>query len=257
MAVYVFGNSAWSASATGGATLDSASGTGNAILTLTIPENVSTTDTQDYTVTISTTAGVVPNSYAFNITQAKASGGGGSGPQVGDVLWSETWAGGSNGARPSAYAKGGTVVYGGGDVTYTDNGTSTKLQTDDLVYVPSGYTGDVPLSEEKVNLLIAKSGGWWNIDGIPCAGVKVATITFDSNYSTLSSALSTTTTGVTIGAISSTNNNSAWGKKVYHYTCDITFPDGATPETFNLKFSNSSSSNNRVDTINLVVKTVK
>lgn len=255
--VYVFGNSAWTASATGGATLDSASGTGNAILTLTVPENASTTDTKDYTVTVSTSAGVVPNSYTFSITQAVAAGGGSSTPKIGDVLWSETWVGGTNGDRPSAYAKGGTEVYGGATVTYTDNGASTKLQTDGLVYVPSNYSGGVALPDDLVNLLIAKTSGWWNIDGIPCSGVKVATITFDSNYSTLSSALSTTTEDVTIGTITSTNDNSAWGKKVYHYTCDITFPDGADPETFNLKFSNTSGSNNRVDTVSLVVKTLK
>lgn len=256
LAVYVFGNSAWNASVTGGATLSATSGTGNAILTLTVPENTSKTDAKAYTVTVSTTAGVTPNSYTFNLTQAKVPGV----LSVGDVLWEETWMGGTNGNRPSVYgasAAATTTVYGGGAVTYTDNGTSSKLQTDGLVYVPSGYTGAVELPSDMVNLLIAKTSGWWNISGIPCSGVKVATITFDSNYSTLSSVLSTTTEGVTVGVITSTNDTSAWGKKVYHYTCDITFADGTAPGTFDLKFSNTSSSNNRVDSIKLVVKTLK
>lgn len=69
--VYVFGNSAWTASATGGATLSKTSGTGNDILTLSVPENTSTTDAKVYTVTVSTTASVVPASYSFTVNQAK------------------------------------------------------------------------------------------------------------------------------------------------------------------------------------------
>lgn len=69
--VYVFGNTAWTASVTEGATLSATSGTGNAILTLSVPENTSTTDTKSYTVTVSTTASVTPASYVFTITQSK------------------------------------------------------------------------------------------------------------------------------------------------------------------------------------------
>lgn len=180
--------------------------------------------------------------------------------KVGDVLWGENWIGGVAGDTPAAYQireAASTVVFGGGDVAYTQNSTSTKLYEDGLVYVPSGYTGAVELPSDMVNLLIAKTSGWWNISGIPCSGVKVATITFDSNYKTLTSALSTTTDGVTVGTITYTNDDSAWGKNVYHYTCDITFADGTAPGTFDLKFSNTSGSNNRVDSIKLVVKTLK
>lgn len=69
--VYVFGNSSWTASVTSGATLSETAGTGNTILTLSVPENTSTTDTQDYTITVSTTASVTPASYVFTITQSK------------------------------------------------------------------------------------------------------------------------------------------------------------------------------------------
>lgn len=70
--VYVWGNVAWTASATGtGASLDETSGTGNAVLTLSIPENTDTENTKAYSVTVTTTAAVGTQSYTLNITQAK------------------------------------------------------------------------------------------------------------------------------------------------------------------------------------------
>ncbi len=69
--VYVYGNVSWTASVTGGATLSSTSGTGNAILTLSVPENTDTGNTKSYTVTISTTASVATQSYTLSLTQAK------------------------------------------------------------------------------------------------------------------------------------------------------------------------------------------
>lgn len=69
--VYVFGNVAWTASATGGATLSESSGTGNKILTLTVPANTDTENTKSYTVTVTTTAAVTTQSYTLNLTQAK------------------------------------------------------------------------------------------------------------------------------------------------------------------------------------------
>ena len=69
--VYVFGNVAWTASATGGATLSAASGTGHAVLTLSVPENTDTENTKSYSVTVTTSAAVATQSYTLNITQAK------------------------------------------------------------------------------------------------------------------------------------------------------------------------------------------
>ena len=87
LAVYVFGNSAWTAAVSGtGASLDATSGTGNAILELSIPENASTTETKSYTVSISTSASVTPASYSFTITQAKAIDAGGTPEKVYEVL---------------------------------------------------------------------------------------------------------------------------------------------------------------------------
>ncbi len=70
--VYVFGNVGWTASVTGeGASLDEISGTGNTVLTLTVPQNNSTEYTKAYTVTVTTTAEVATKSYTLNITQGK------------------------------------------------------------------------------------------------------------------------------------------------------------------------------------------
>ena len=69
--VYVFGNVAWTASVTGGATLSESSGTGNKILTLTVPANTDTENTKSYTVTVTTTAAVTTQSYTLTLTQAK------------------------------------------------------------------------------------------------------------------------------------------------------------------------------------------
>ena len=70
--VYVFGNVPWTASATGeGASLDVTSGTGNAIINLTVPKNTDAANTKAYSVTVSTTADVATKSYVLDITQNK------------------------------------------------------------------------------------------------------------------------------------------------------------------------------------------
>lgn len=254
--VYVFGNSAWTASVTGeGAALSSTSGTGNSILTLSIPENTSESSTKEYTVTVSTTAGVVPASYTFTITQAKKPGEGGI--KIGDVLWSETWAGGTAGNTPSAYQASGnatTTVYGGASVTYTEKTTGTKLYDDGLVYVPTGYSGGLDLPTNMNNLMIAKSG-WWKIAGVPCPGVKSATITYRINRSGTKYTATSATKGVTIGARGSATSTSEWGKTVYTITYPITFEAGT--ESFDIQLNNTDSSNNlRVSDIDIIVTDV-
>ena len=254
--VYVFGNSAWTASVTGeGAALSSTSGSGNSILTLSIPENTSESSTKEYTVIVSTTAGVVPASYTFTITQAKKPGEGGI--KIGDVLWSETWAGGTAGNTPSAYQASGnatTTVYGGASVTYTEKTTGTKLYDDGLVYVPTGYSGGLDLPSNMNNLMIAKSG-WWKIAGVPCPGVKSATITYRINRSGTKYTATSATTGVTIGARGSATSTSEWGKTVYIITYPITFEAGT--ESFDIQLNNTDSSNNlRVSDIDIIVTDV-
>ena len=70
--VQVTGNVAWTATATNGATLSPASGTGEATITVTMPENESYTESASYVVTVSTEAEVSQKSFALTFTQAPA-----------------------------------------------------------------------------------------------------------------------------------------------------------------------------------------
>ena len=69
--INVTGNVSWTASATNNATVNPSSGTGVGSVTVTIPEN-KTSSEKTYSVTISTSAEVDPDSYSFTITQEAA-----------------------------------------------------------------------------------------------------------------------------------------------------------------------------------------
>jgi len=69
--ITVTGNVAWTATATGGATLDKASGEGAGTITVTIPANTSTTDEPSFVVTVKTEAAATQKEFTFNLTQAK------------------------------------------------------------------------------------------------------------------------------------------------------------------------------------------
>lgn len=69
--VTVTGNVAWTATATGGATLSADSGEGAGTITVTIPANTSETLEPEYTVTVSTAADVETKSYSFTVKQSK------------------------------------------------------------------------------------------------------------------------------------------------------------------------------------------
>ncbi len=278
--VYVFGNSAWTATATGGATLNATSGTGNTILTLTVPENASTTDTKDYTVTVSTPAGVVPNSYTFNITQAVAAGGGGgggfSGIKVDDILWAENWVGAVADQTPAVYLASGdatTTVYGGASVAYTsDSGNSTKMYAEGLVFLVNNKGTQKPsdyLNPDQINnLLVKKSGGWFKVANIPCTGVKTAVLTYKSNTtcnpSSRNITVTTDTANVTVSSLTPTTKSNSYTyesssqtKTYYEITCTITFEDAFTGDTFNLQFNNGYSSNIRLTQFEVEVTAMK
>lgn len=257
VSVNVFGNVAWTASATGGASLDKTSGNGNGVITVTIPQNDGAS-VKNYTVTVSTSAGVSPSSYTFSLSQAPYVS-----IAVDDVLLSESFAAGATGDTPSAYQESGsvsTVVFGGASVTYTQSGTNAKLYDDGLVYVDSSYDkSQVPAEINMKNLMVPKSGGWWKVEGIPCPGVKVANVVFYGNYEKLP-ALSSDTAGVTVGD----NNQTKYlkigsdSKYVYVKSYDITFDDSFAGGTFNLTFLNSNTSNNsRITDIKITVKELK
>ena len=259
VSVYVFGNVAWTASVSGGASLDKTSGTGNDILTLSIPENTDTSNPKNYVVTVSTTASAPTTVFNLTLTQAKAVS---SGIPVGSVLFYETWVGGVASQTPSQYLASGnasTVVYGNATVAYSQqNGESTtKLYYDKLIDVPSGYTGTAN-PPTLGNLLVSKGNGSWTISGIPCVGVQTAHLTYRSNMNKVKLTCSSSTVGVSIGALSFTTSTSEWGKTVYTYSCDISFDSSKGLETFVLAFSNQNSGDNiRIDQIRLEVSAVQ
>jgi len=79
--VNVYGNASWTATVTGGATINPASGTGIGDFTVSIPENTSTTENKTYTVTVS---GTGVDAVTITITQSKKSGS--SGTEKTDIL---------------------------------------------------------------------------------------------------------------------------------------------------------------------------
>ena len=66
----IFGNVAWTATISGGATLSSDSGTGNSVVIVTLPENSESSE-KSYTVTVSTETAVTPNPIQIMLTQGK------------------------------------------------------------------------------------------------------------------------------------------------------------------------------------------
>jgi len=142
-----------------------------------------------------------------------------------EVLWSEDWTGGSAGQTPAQYMSGthsGTVVYGGGSVTYSStDGSSggTKLYNETL----AGGTSP--------ELLLGKSGGTWTVSGIPTGGATSMTLTFNSNSGVNEI---TATNGVTVSSITTSSRS-----------CTLSNPNGAS--SFNLTFTRSNSSNTRLD----------
>lgn len=266
--VYIFANVAWTASVTGeGASLSATSGTGNAILTLSIPENTSMTATPTYTVNISTTAVVSPASYTFTVNQnAKP-------------LWGERWISDwtTAGDTPETYqsrANVSTSVYNNGSVTYKSAGGSgnTKLYKDYIIYISnfkaaSWSGGDLP--DNPWNLMIGKSNGWFTVTGIPCPGVKKATLTYLVNRSDKKYTATSTTSGVSFSSLQQASEPSDWvsqnsdgtmgttHKNIYTITYEITFDQESTLNTFDIKFENTDGSNNiRVAEIQLVATEV-
>ncbi len=258
--VYVFGNVAWTASVSGGASLDKTSGTGAAILTVSVPANAGSAD-KSYVVTVSTTASVTPASYTLNINQKAPVT---TSLKVGDVLWSESWAGAEADDTPAAYQKrdeASTVVYGGASVVYSHTASNTKIWMDGLVYLPNG-TNPIPDGCNPANLLIGKksgsTSGSWKIAGIPCSGAKTVKLTYYSNTKPNNNlSVTTDTEGVTVGTVSNNPYKSEWNKDVNVISYEFTFSDSFAGDTFNISINNAHSSNIRVTDASVVVTAVK
>ena len=181
-------------------------------------------------------------------------------PAVGDVLWEEWWQGGAAGDTPSAYQEKetcSTVVFGEGNVVYSQNSASTKLYDDALVFYDS--KDNVTDEKYRYNLLVTKGNGFLDVNGIPCNGVKTATLTYRSNFKLEGNhQVTSTTAGVTIGELSATSvpKQDLADKNTYTVTCTVTIPEGT--KTLDLCITNiNAKSNIRVDGLQVVVTEVQ
>lgn len=159
------------------------------------------------------------------LTQAGVSSG--EGPAIGTVLWSETWTGGTAGETPSKYGQEGTTVYNNAPITYNQTSTNTKLYAENLA------EGTAP------ELLLSRSNQTWTISGIPFEGVTSAVLTMKANNETrtvITYYLDGTGEGVTAPkGVTATINNTSNAK------------------TVTIEIKNTSSSNVRLDDIELKV----
>lgn len=159
------------------------------------------------------------------LTQAGVSSG--EGPAIGTVLWAETWTGGTVGETPSKYGQEGTTVYNNAPITYNQTSTNTKLYAEKLA------GGTAP------ELLLSRNNQTWTISGIPFEGVTSAVLTMkanNENRTEITYYLDGTGDGVTAPkGVTATINNTSNAK------------------TVTIEIKNTSSSNVRLDDIELKV----
>lgn len=159
------------------------------------------------------------------LTQAGVSSG--EGPAIGTVLWAETWTGGTVGETPSKYGQEGTTVYNNAPITYNQTSTNTKLYAEELA------GGTAP------ELLLSRNNQTWTISGIPFEGVTSAVLTMkanNENRTEITYYLDGTGDGVTAPkGVTATINNTSNAK------------------TVTIEIKNTSSSNVRLDDIELKV----
>lgn len=190
--------------------------------TLTVNLNTNTTSSTK-TVTLTVSASGASN-VVLTITQAGVVGD----AENGDVLWAEAFTGFSDNDVPSA-SNASTTVYGSGSVTYacTDGGSTTK------VYGSGNNAGGTA-----PELLISKSNGAFAVTGIPTGNATEMTLSFKSNNGCT---VSSSTTGATFGSNLGTDNS---------YIYSVTVPSAT--KTLNITFTNTGSSNTRIDDISVV-----
>ena len=241
--VYVFGNVAWTATVSGDATLDTYSGTGPAVIHVTVPENLSTTDTRSYTVTVTTSADVTTSKYDLSITQ-------GGMPKVGDVLYFENWAGSKKDSKVTDYTFGGTTVYGG-SVTYSGECKTSSGNANVKAATGRDETLYLETSAEKKSI---------TINGIPCKGIASATFSFVLNRGqTAVYALTSSTEGVTIGEQTQEKTEVTEGEnKGTYYTLSyaITFDTSKDLKDFSLTLTNNHSAAIHTSNYKVIVSNV-
>ena len=200
---------------------------GNGTVTVTAAENTETTaKTATLTLYIAASEGGEHLAEAIvTLTQAGVSSG--EGPAIGTVLWAETWTGGTVGETPSKYGQEGTTVYNNAPITYNQTSTNTKLYAEKLA------GGTAP------ELLLSRNNQTWTISGIPFEGVTSAVLTMKANNekrTEITYYLDGTGDGVTAPkGVTATINNTSNAK------------------TVTIEIKNTSSSNVRLDDIELKV----
>lgn len=196
-------------------------------VTVTAIENTETTaKTATLTLYIAASEGGEHLAEAIvELTQAGVSSG--EGPAIGTVLWAETWTGGTVGETPSKYGQEGTTVYNNAPITYNQTSTNTKLYAEELA------GGTAP------ELLLSRNNQTWTISGIPFEGVTSAVLTMkanNENRTEITYYLDGTGDGVTAPkGVTATINNTSNAK------------------TVTIEIKNTSSSNVRLDDIELKV----
>ena len=180
-------------------------------------------------------------------------------PAVGDVLWEEWWQGGAANQKASEYSASEartTVAFDNAAVNYTEGG-ATALKADGLVFCDK--VANITDEKQRVNLLVGKGNGYLEATGIPCNGVKTATLTYRSNSKLEGNhQVTSSTSGVTIGELSATSvpKLDLDSKYTYTVTCTVTIPEGV--KTLDLRITNiNASANIRVDGLQLVVTEVQ
>lgn len=179
-------------------------------------------------------------------------------PAVNDVLWEEWWQGSEANETPSAYSASEdktTVSFGNAPITYTESG-STALKADALVFCDKVANATDP--KMVMNLLIAKNNGNLTASGIPCKGVKTATLTYRSNSKLEGNhQVTSSAAGVSIGTLEATSvpKLDLATKNTYTITCPVSVAEGV--DALDLTITNiSTSANIRVDGLELVVTEV-
>lgn len=154
---------------------------------------------------------------------------------VGDVLWAETWSGGKTTHVPSTYladsSSTGTTVYDDATITYAESATNSNL------YNEKSAGGTAP------ELLLRSGSTTWTITGIPVEGAKTASFSMKAN--------NTTRTKVEYFF-----DGSATAAGSFTGVAGIIDNSTANASTMNIVITNTTSSNVRLDDIEVKVTEV-
>lgn len=191
--------------------------------------------------TIDYTGVFAATNKTYHAVFTKTDGSGSGGASAGTTLWAESFGGFSANDVP-ATSNASTIVYGGGNLTYTCvTGSGSTYTTKIYGGSATMYAGGV-----KPELMITSKNGSFSISGIPTGNASVMTFSFKSNKSTDLLSVTSGTSGITIGTI--TKSGSVLSGDISNNTGNTTF-------ALTITNTNTSTTNARVDDFDLIVKT--